>query len=131
VDQGVEQADVSVILHYGWIMLAIAAIGAVGAVLRNIFASRTSQTIGRELRRDLYRKVQRSRFGQHRPPAAGLHHHPHHQRRDPDPEFHQRLHAHAGQGSDHLRRRVIVLIILQTPRQFPVIIAIIAVMLPC
>lgn len=58
VDNGVKGMDVGVILHYGVVMLLVAAMGAVGAVMRNQFASRTSQTIGRELRSDLYRKVQ-------------------------------------------------------------------------
>lgn len=58
VDDGVKNADVSRIMFYGAIMLGIALAGAVGAVLRNIFASRTSQLIGKELRSDLFRKVQ-------------------------------------------------------------------------
>lgn len=58
VDEGVENADVSVIVHYGLIMLGIAAIGAVSAVMRNLFASRTSQTVGMEIRRDMYSHVQ-------------------------------------------------------------------------
>ena len=58
VDEGVKGADLSVILRYGLIMVGIAAMGAVGAVMRNIYASRTSQTIGMELRGDIYRKVQ-------------------------------------------------------------------------
>lgn len=58
VDNGVKGMNVGVILHYGMVMLLVAAMGAVGAVMRNQFASRTSQTIGRELRSDLYRKVQ-------------------------------------------------------------------------
>lgn len=58
VDEGVENADVSIILHYGLIMLGIAAVGAVSAVMRNLFASRTSQTIGMEIRRDMYAHVQ-------------------------------------------------------------------------
>lgn len=59
VDDGVENADIGQILMYGGIMLGIAAIGAVSAVMRNIFASRTSQRIGREMRRDMYHNVQR------------------------------------------------------------------------
>ena len=39
-------------------MLGIAAVGAVSAIMRNVFSSRTSQTIGRELRRDIYHNVQ-------------------------------------------------------------------------
>ena len=57
VDKGVEQNDVGQIFRYGVIMLIIAAVGAMGAVMRNIFASKTSQQIGRELRGDIYKKV--------------------------------------------------------------------------
>ncbi|MDR0839285.1 MAG: ABC transporter ATP-binding protein, partial [Oscillospiraceae bacterium] len=58
VDRGVANLDISAIMRYGAIMLAITAVGAVGAVMRNIFASTTSQQIGRELRGDLYKKTQ-------------------------------------------------------------------------
>lgn len=57
VDDGVQNADVSRILFYGVIMLGIAAVGAVSAVMRNIFASRTSQTIGKEIRSDMYNNI--------------------------------------------------------------------------
>lgn len=62
VDDGVKDKDISLILTYGAIMLGITAAGAVGAVMRNIFASRTSQIIGKELRADLYQKVQTLSF---------------------------------------------------------------------
>lgn len=62
VDEGVKNQDFSQIFHYGLIMLAVTALGAVGAVMRNIFASHTSQTIGMELRGDMYRKVQTLSF---------------------------------------------------------------------
>ncbi len=62
VDDGVQNADTAAILRYGAIMLGIAGIGALGAVMRNLFSSRTSQQIGRELRSDLYRKVQTLSF---------------------------------------------------------------------
>lgn len=58
VDDGVKNADIRRILFYGGIMFLIALMGAMGAVMRNIFASRTSQTIGKELRSDLFCKVQ-------------------------------------------------------------------------
>lgn len=58
VDDGVKNADTARILYYGYVMLAIALGGAAAAVMRNIFASKTSQTIGMELRSDMYRKVQ-------------------------------------------------------------------------
>ncbi len=57
VDEGVERADVRRICFYGTVMLMIALLGAVSAVMRNYFASRTSQTVGRELRQDMYHKV--------------------------------------------------------------------------
>ncbi|WMT43260.1 ABC transporter ATP-binding protein [Paenibacillus sp. D2_2] len=62
VDNGVKGQDVQVILYYGAIMVGIAALGALGAVMRNIYASRTSQTISKELRGELYRKVQTLSF---------------------------------------------------------------------
>lgn len=58
VDRGVRNGDVRRILIYGMMMTGIAFAGAVCAMMRNIFASRTSQAIGRELRRDMYHKVQ-------------------------------------------------------------------------
>jgi ATP-binding cassette subfamily B protein len=58
VDEGVANADVSRILGYGGIMLGIALFGALCAVMRNHFASRTSQTIGKEIRHDIYKNVQ-------------------------------------------------------------------------
>ena len=62
VDDGVKGQDIAAILRYGAVMLAIAATGAVGAVLRNRYASKTSQQIGKELRGDMYRKVQTLSF---------------------------------------------------------------------
>ena len=58
VDNGIRNADTGLILLYGLIMLAIAAAGAFCAVMRNRFASRTSQTVGNEVRLDMYRHVQ-------------------------------------------------------------------------
>ena len=58
VDQGIENEDVGQILFYGVCMLGIALTGVFCALVRNRFASRISQTIGGELRRDMYRNVQ-------------------------------------------------------------------------
>lgn len=57
VDDGVKGGDVGRILGYGGVMVAIAATGAIGAVMRNLFAGCASQTIAKELRGDLYRKA--------------------------------------------------------------------------
>ena len=54
VDRGVKGADVGLIWRYGLIMLGITAMGAVGAVVRNTYASRTSQLIGKEIRLAIY-----------------------------------------------------------------------------
>lgn len=62
VDEGVVGQDIGVILRYGAIMLGIAVAGAFAAVMRNILAGRTSQQIGMELRGDIYRKVQTLAF---------------------------------------------------------------------
>lgn len=58
VDQGIKNADINQILRLGTAMLGIALAGAVCAVIRNRFASFVSQTIGRELRYDMYHHVQ-------------------------------------------------------------------------
>ena len=62
VDNGVKDANIGQIMYYGAIMLGIAAVGAISAVMRNIFSCRTSQYIGKELRGDIYRKVQTLSF---------------------------------------------------------------------
>lgn len=58
VDRGVKGQEMGLILRYGLIMLGITAMGAIGAVVRNIYASRTSQLIGKEIRLAIYEKVQ-------------------------------------------------------------------------
>ncbi len=58
VDRGVKGNKMELIARYGLIMLGITALGAVGAVVRNIYASRTSQLIGKEMRLAVYEKVQ-------------------------------------------------------------------------
>ncbi|MBO5282665.1 MAG: ABC transporter ATP-binding protein [Lachnospiraceae bacterium] len=58
VDKGVKNQEIGTILRYGLIMLGITAMGAVGAVVRNIYASKTSQLIGKEIRLAIYEKVQ-------------------------------------------------------------------------
>lgn len=62
VDRGVKGQEMGLILRYGMIMLGITAMGAVGAVVRNIYASRTSQLIGKEIRLAIYEKVQTLSF---------------------------------------------------------------------
>lgn len=58
VDKGVKNREIGTILQYGAIMLGITALGAVGAAVRNIYASKTSQLISKEIRLAIYEKVQ-------------------------------------------------------------------------
>ncbi len=62
VDEGIKNQNTRLIWTYGGMMLGVAMIGALGAVMRNIYASRTSQLIGRELHSELYQKVQTLSF---------------------------------------------------------------------
>lgn len=62
VDDGVKNQDVGTVLYFGAIMLGVAFAGAAGAVIRNNLSVRTSQQIGKELRSELYRKIQTFSF---------------------------------------------------------------------
>ena len=62
VDDGVKNQEVGTVLYFGGIMLIVAFIGAAGAVIRNNLSVRTSQQIGKELRSELYRKIQSFSF---------------------------------------------------------------------
>ncbi|NMB95992.1 MAG: ABC transporter ATP-binding protein, partial [Clostridiaceae bacterium] len=58
IDIGVASKDINYVLYSGGKMLAIAAIGAVAAISRNIISSNVSQRFGCELRSDLFKKIQ-------------------------------------------------------------------------
>ena len=62
VDEGIQNQDSRLIWTYGCVMLIVALFGALGAVMRNIYASKTSQLISKEMRSELYRKVQELSF---------------------------------------------------------------------
>lgn len=62
VDDAVASGDATLVLKIGMMMLGIALIGAAGAVGRNYFAGHISQTIGKEMRSELYRKIQSFSF---------------------------------------------------------------------
>lgn len=69
VNTGIRQGDVSFILKTGGWMLALALTGVVMALSRNWISTKVSQNLGTNLRRDLFRKIQKlslaatSRFG--------------------------------------------------------------------
>ena len=58
VDIGVAQKRMDYIISMGGLMLLITGIGAIGAVGRNILSSNVSQNFGRDLRSDLFKKIQ-------------------------------------------------------------------------
>lgn len=58
IDKGVANKDLSFVLEMGGVMLVVTAIGAMGAISRNIISSNISQKMGAELRSDLYKKIQ-------------------------------------------------------------------------
>lgn len=57
MDKGIVEQDLSVVLHWGVLMLAVTGLGACFAVTRNILASHVSQQVGAELRRDVFTRI--------------------------------------------------------------------------
>ncbi len=57
IDTGVKQADMDYVLRSGGLMLSITFLGAIFALLRNNLAGRVSQSFGRDLRNDTYKKI--------------------------------------------------------------------------
>lgn len=62
VDSGVAAGNAGLIARYGLLMLGVALLGAGGAVGRNFLAGTISQRIGKELRHDLYGRIQAFSF---------------------------------------------------------------------
>ena len=62
VDVGVAKKDLNYVMQTGGLMLAITAIGACAAVTRNHMATRVSQYFGRNMRLDMFVKVQSFSF---------------------------------------------------------------------
>lgn len=57
VDDGVARHSIAAVISWGWVMLAVAVAGAIGAVVRSICSSRVAQLVGRDIRSDTYGKV--------------------------------------------------------------------------
>lgn len=58
VDTGVANKNMDYIIKHGFIMLAITGLGALGASGRNILSGSISQKFSRDLRADLFKKIQ-------------------------------------------------------------------------
>jgi len=63
VDVGIAQLDTSVIVSTGLLMVGASLIGAIGGIGNTFFAVRASQSMGADLRADLFRKVHSLSFG--------------------------------------------------------------------
>lgn len=59
INDGIQKNDLENVLHWGLLMLLVTAAGACFAITRNVLASRVSQRIGADLRRDLFAKILR------------------------------------------------------------------------
>lgn len=71
VDRGIAQGDTALIAHYALLMLLIAFTGAAGAVMRNFLSARYSELIGKEIREEVYSKIETFSFSSfdHLPPG--------------------------------------------------------------
>lgn len=62
VDIGVANKNMDYVLHMGSVMLMVTALGAIGAIGRNIVSSNVSQNFGADLRDDIFKKIQSFSF---------------------------------------------------------------------
>ena len=62
IDVGVAQLDMTIILHYGLMMLGASIIGMVGGVGNTVYAMKSSTHFAADLRSALYRKIQTLSF---------------------------------------------------------------------
>ncbi|MBV7389418.1 ABC transporter ATP-binding protein [Enterococcus alishanensis] len=59
IDNGVAKGNIDYIWHTGFVMIGISLLGILAAVGNTYFATRESQKLGRQLRSDVYAKVER------------------------------------------------------------------------
>ncbi len=57
IDDGIKGGQMATIIRYGLLMLGITVCGAGFATVRNILASRVSQSFGADLREDVFKKI--------------------------------------------------------------------------
>ncbi|MGY3766550.1 ABC transporter ATP-binding protein [Vagococcus vulneris] len=58
IDNGVSKGDINYIWKVGFTMLGVSLIGIVGSIINTYIATRESQKLGKNLRSDIYRKVE-------------------------------------------------------------------------
>lgn len=64
INNGVAKGDIDYIWHTGFIMVGYSLISIVAAIGNTYFATRESQKLGKELRSDIYRKVEKASLHQ-------------------------------------------------------------------
>jgi ATP-binding cassette subfamily B multidrug efflux pump len=57
IDSGVAARDIGLVVHFGMLMLCVAALGAGSAIGRNILSSIVSYRFGAQLRADLFQRI--------------------------------------------------------------------------
>lgn len=62
IDKGVTANDMTIVFKYGFIMIGVSAFGAIAAVNRNRFATIVAQSLGADLRSDVFNKIQNFDF---------------------------------------------------------------------
>jgi len=63
IDRGLAHGDMGFVLHTGGLMLGVACLGILGGVGCSFFAAKTSQHLGKDLRNDLFQKIQSFSYG--------------------------------------------------------------------
>lgn len=61
-DKGILSPDLAVVNKYGVILVAMAIVGLIAAVTNAVLAARVSQSVGSDLREDMFKKIQKFAF---------------------------------------------------------------------
>jgi ATP-binding cassette, subfamily B, multidrug efflux pump len=59
IDKGVVERDLSTVIQWGSVLLAISLIAFIGGIVSSYFAADVSQGVGYDIRRDVYTKIQK------------------------------------------------------------------------
>jgi ATP-binding cassette subfamily B protein len=62
IDEGIVKNNLKLIINTGFLMLFVAIIGLIGGIGCTIFSSIASQNFGHDLRKHVFRKIQKSKF---------------------------------------------------------------------
>ena len=93
------------ILKTGLMMLLLTLLGAVATIAVTFLATRIAAAVARNMRRDVFSKVEKLQQQRVRPLLHRLPHHAHHEQRHPDSDAHHHGYPYALLCADHGRRR--------------------------